>query len=173
MREVKEEGEDGRAGRGADLVLVVDADSREVDAEERERDRERRDHADADVERGVPHQHRQRAGGERERVEHPHRVLLREPERHEAMRRVIASPLRRRPPGELPQQRHQRSVEDRHQQHEHRYRQHRRDAARPPAARAGGEHARGEEEAPYNVGCCVRGTKCCGKKCGAIPAWVP
>ena len=51
--------------------------------------------------------------GHGERVEHPDRVFLRQPERDETMRGVIAAALRRRAAGQLAHQRHERRVEDR------------------------------------------------------------
>ncbi len=146
VRQIDEQRDDRLLLRGRDLVLAVHAHAGEIHAEDGQHDHEARDRSEAHVEAEVTDENRERPAEERERPEHPHRVTLGEAESHEAMRRVIASALRRRASGELARQRHERRVEDRDAEHEHRHRQRRDHATRPPAARFLAEQRAAREE---------------------------
>ncbi len=146
VREVYEERDERLLARGLHLGLVVDLDAREVDADERQRDREPENHRDPRVVLELPHHHRQKPRRAREPVEHPDRAPLRQPQRDQTVRRVVAPALRRRAPRELAHDRHERRVEDRDEEDEHGDGDDDDEAA--PAVTRGREQSRaGEEEA--------------------------
>ena len=146
VREVDEERHQRLRPRRADLGLVVDLHAPQVDPDERQQEHVAEDGRQAVVQRQVADEQTQEARHRGQGVEHPDGAAFRQAQRHEPVRRVVASSSRYRPAGELPQDRHKERVEDRDEQDQHRHRQHGQEAARTPA---GGvqERRAGQEEA--------------------------
>ena len=133
-----------RCVRARRALLDVGEEARELHEED-----ERHEHADEREPLVVEHVvgEARRAERARDHREQQHRVLLGEPEAHEAVRRVVAAALRDGTAFEEAHDRHERRVEDRHREDEDReqQRRHRRSGDLP----ARGEPERGQREAEH------------------------